>query len=88
MKNLSIETIEKTLQENFANDFATMVELANEANNSVYGNSEALETLIEMKHFVANDIATLLDVEEEDYEAIDFIDLTIGNLVDDLVVID
>lgn len=86
MKNLSIETIKKTVEENFANDFAKMVALENEYNASgVYGGGKALETLIELKENVScNVIGMLLDRLDADYwEKVEFIELTIGNLVEE-----
>ena len=86
MKNLSIETIKKTVEENFANDFAKMVALENEYNESgVYGGGKALETLINLKEDVScNVIGLLLDRLDADYwEKVEFIELTIGNLVEE-----
>lgn len=83
MKNLSIETIEKMLAENFANDFAKMVEL----NNDYYknDNGKAMEKLIELKENVScNVIGMLLDrLDTEYWEKVEFIELTIGNLVEE-----
>lgn len=84
MKNLSIETIEKMLEENFANDFAKMVALEKEYNESgVYSGGKELETLINLKENVScNVIGLLLDRLDADYwEKVEFIELTIGNLV-------
>ena len=86
MKNLSIEAIEKMLVENFANDFAKMVSLENEYNNSgVYSGGKELETLIELKENVScNVIGMLLDrLDAEYWEKVEFIEMTIGNLVEE-----
>ena len=87
MKNLSIETIEKMLVENFANDFAKMVALENEYNESgVYSGGKELETLINLKENVScKMVALLLDDENanEYWEKVEFIELTIGNLVEE-----
>ena len=83
MKNLSIETVEKMVEENFANDFAKMVEL----NNDYYknDNGKAMEKLIELKENVScNVIGMLLDrLDAEYWEKVEFIELTIGNLVEE-----
>ena len=82
MKNLSIETIEKMVAENFANDFAKMVEL----NNDYYknDNGKAMEKLINMKEDVTcNVIGMLLDrLDAEYWEKVEFIEMTIGNMVE------
>lgn len=86
MKNLSIETIEKMLVENFANDFAKMVALENEYNESgVYSGGKAMETLINLKENVSSKmIKLLLDENANDYwEKVEFIEMTIGNLVEE-----
>ena len=86
MKNLSIETIEKMVEENFANDFAKMVALENEYHASgVYAGGKELETLINLKENVScNVIGMLLDRLDADYwEKVEFIELTIGNLVEE-----
>ena len=83
MKNLSIETIEKMLEENFANDFAKMVVL----NNDFYknDNGKAMEKLITLKEDVScNVIGMLLDrLDTEYWEKVEFIETTIGNLVEE-----
>ena len=83
MKNLSTETIEKMLVENFANDFAKMVVL----NNDFYKNDsgKAMEKLITLKEDVScNVIGMLLDrLDTEYWEKVEFIELTIGNLVEE-----
>lgn len=83
MKNLSIETIEKMLEENFANDFAKMVAL----NNDFYKNDsgKAMEKLINLKENVScNVIGLLLDrLDTEYWEKVEFIETTIGNLVEE-----
>lgn len=83
MKNLSIETIEKMLEENFANDFAKMVALNNEFYANDSGN--AMEKLIELKENVScNVIGMLLDrLDAEYWGKVEFIELTIGNLVEE-----
>lgn len=83
MKNLSIETIEKMLVENFANDFSKMVALNNEFYANDNGN--AMETLIELKENVScNVIGMLLDrLDAEYWEKVEFIEMTIGNLVEE-----
>ena len=86
MKNLSIETIEKMLEENFANDFAKMVALENEYNESgVYSGGKAMEKLINLKENVScNVIGMLLDrLDTEYWEKVEFIETTIGNLVEE-----
>lgn len=86
MKNLSIETIEKMLEENFANDFAKMVVLENEYNESgVYSGGKAMEKLITLKENVScNVIGLLLDrLDTEYWEKVEFIETTIGNLVEE-----
>ena len=83
MKNLSIETIEKMLEENFAKDFAKMVVL----NNDFYKNDsgKAMEKLITLKEDVScNVIGLLLDrLDTEYWEKVEFIETTIGNLVEE-----
>ena len=86
MKNLSIETIEKMLEENFANDFAKMVVLENEYNESgVYSGGKAMEKLITLKEDVScNVIGLLLDrLDTEYWEKVEFIETTIGSLVEE-----
>ena len=87
MKNLSIETIEKMLEENFANDFAKMVALNSEYYaNETYGGGKALEKSIEIQENVScKMVALLLDDENaNDYwENVEFIEMTIGNLVEE-----
>ena len=86
MKNLSIETIEKMVEENFANDFAKMVALENEYNESgVYSGGKTLETLINLKENVSSKmIKLLLDENDTEYwEKVEFIEMTLGNLVEE-----
>ena len=83
MKNLSVETIKKMVEENFANDFAKMVAL----NNDFYknDNGKAMENLINLKENVScNVIGMLLDrLDAEYWEKVEFIEMTIGNMVEE-----
>lgn len=86
MKNLSIETVEKMLEENFANDFAKMVTLNNEYHASgIYDGGKALEKSIEIQENVSSKmIKLLLDENDNEYwENVEFIEMTIGNLVEE-----
>ena len=84
MKNLSIETIEKMLEENFANDFAKMVVLNNEFYANDNGN--AMEELINLKENVSCKMVSLLLDNENDndyWENVEFIEMTLGNMVEE-----
>lgn len=86
MKNLSTKTIEKMVEENFANDFAKMVALEKEYNESgVYSGGNSMEKLIELKENVScNVIGMLLDrLDAEYWEKVEFIEMTIGNMVEE-----
>lgn len=88
MKNLSIETVEKMLEENFANDFAKMVALNNACEeNEPYGGGKELEALINLKENVSSKmIKLLLDENDSEYwENVEFIEMTIGNLVEEKI---
>lgn len=88
MKNLSVENIKAVLVDTFKKDYKELQglnELYNLTVNPAYEGSFYLDTLIELKHSLAHDVASMLDVDpdNEDYdEIVDFIDLTIGDLLE------